>query len=190
MSSHYDLLGVAVDADLEQVRRAYHRQAQRLHPDRHPEATDAERREAEAAMKALNEAWHTLRNADARRRYDIELGLVAPEGGSDVDVWDGVWPDEDEPESRSGVRLRKVWLVTSILIVVAMLASAVAWFAEPGADSSGWSGAAIAELRLNALNAGMSAPQANCFVDAVTSRYRPSDAFDRAAIQELASACR
>jgi curved DNA-binding protein CbpA len=195
VTSFYDLLGVAVDADFEQVRRAYHRQAQLLHPDRHPEATETERREAEAAMKELNEAWHTLRNADTRRRYDIELDLLAPDAPADVDVWDGQWPDdgwpdEDELERPSPVRLRKLWLAAAVVLVIAMLASAVAWFADPDAPSTDWSGGAVADLRLKALNAGMSAPQANCFVEAVTSRFGPSEEIPGEAVQYLADACR
>lgn len=117
MTSYYDLLGVDVDAGFEEVRRAYHRKAQLLHPDRHPGSSDAERRQAETAMVALNEAWNTLRTGR-------------------------------------------------------------------------WSGAAIADLRWRALNAGMTAPQATCFVEAVTSRYGPSDEVPVAAVQQLANACR
>src|SRR5205814_1030853 len=48
MTSYYDVLGVAADADLEEVRRAYYRKAQRLHPDRYAGAPDPDRRRAEA----------------------------------------------------------------------------------------------------------------------------------------------
>jgi hypothetical protein len=57
-------------------------------------------------------------------------------------------------------------------------------------QSARWSAAAIAELRFAALNAGMTAPQAECFVGAITSRYGPSDAIDWAVMQQVADACR
>jgi hypothetical protein len=36
----------------------------------------------------------------------------------------------------------------------------------------------------------MTAPQADCFVHAITTRYGPSDDVDRAVIQQVADACR
>src|SRR5688572_164911 len=74
MTSPYDVLGVGVDADLEEVRRAYYRKAQLLHPDRFTGSSPEEQKRAEAEMKAVNAAWSTLRNAEARHRYDIEAG--------------------------------------------------------------------------------------------------------------------
>ncbi len=189
MPSYYDVLGVPGDADLEALRRAYHRRAQFLHPDRHAGASEAERREAETAMKALNEAWNTLRSADTRRRYDAQLGLPVPDEILTGEVWDGVWPDEDEEELRPPGRHRTVWLVVAAGLVVAMLASAVAWFAGPDTQP-GWSGGTIAQLRLNALNAGMTAPQADCFVEAVTRNFSPSDEVPAATLTALAGACR
>ena len=43
MASYYDVLGVGVDADSEEVRRAYYRKAQLFHPDRNAGSTDPER---------------------------------------------------------------------------------------------------------------------------------------------------
>lgn len=77
MTTHYDVLGVAPDASLTQIKRAYYDKARRLHPDAHARSTDPVRDEAERAMQELNAAWNTLRSADLRLRYDRLLELEA-----------------------------------------------------------------------------------------------------------------
>jgi DnaJ-class molecular chaperone len=68
----YEVLGVPRDADLDAIRRAYRERALRDHPDRNPgDAAAAER------FKSASEAYATLRDPDARRRYDA----VGPSGG-------------------------------------------------------------------------------------------------------------
>lgn len=110
MISYYDVLGVGVGADLEEVRRAYYRKARLLHPDRYVGSSDPERRRAEAEMKGINEAWNTLRNSEARRRYDFKLGLIDADGEDEALGDEGRW-EEAEPQPRrsafrrAGVRL-------------------------------------------------------------------------------------
>jgi curved DNA-binding protein CbpA len=55
------LLGVASGATREEIERGYKRLARRHHPDRGGD---------EEEMKALNEAWRVLGDAEARRAYD------------------------------------------------------------------------------------------------------------------------
>ena len=61
----YEVLGVARDADAEAIKRAYRERALRDHPDRNPGDAGAEER-----FKAASEAYATLRDPEARRRYD------------------------------------------------------------------------------------------------------------------------
>ena len=68
--SHYDVLGVAPAADEASVRRAYVRLARLHHPD--VAGGDA------ARMRAINEAWETLRDPVRRARYDRALGTPGP----------------------------------------------------------------------------------------------------------------
>ena len=82
MITYYDVLGVDADADSEAIRRAYHRKAQLLHPDRHATAAEPVRQEAESAMKTLNQAWDTLKDPDSRQRYDFEHGLADEDGAA------------------------------------------------------------------------------------------------------------
>jgi hypothetical protein len=197
MASYYDVLGVSVFADAEEVRRAYHRKAQVLHPDRFAAAPEAERRRAEAQMKTLNEAWTTLRDPEARRRYDVEFGL-APGASEEEGPGDGFWwaADEDEDDDEtplrpSLLRRRGVRLGVVVVLVIGIVISFVAVVVPGGGNHRGsWSAASIDDLRAAAVNAGMTTPQADCFVDTIMSRYRPSDEIDQAVIQQVADGCR
>ncbi len=64
---YYAVLGVAKDADLEQIKKAYRKLARTYHPDV-SKAPDAEARFKEAA-----EAYATLKDTDKRAAYD-QLG--------------------------------------------------------------------------------------------------------------------
>ncbi|MFN2609117.1 MAG: J domain-containing protein [Acidimicrobiales bacterium] len=106
----YDLLGVPTDASHTEIRRAYHAQARRHHPDTHsgapPAAIDAARRR----MAAINAAWAVLGDPARRQEYDAGLGRrragrVGDSGGGDrpagpeADDWPPAdYPDWFEPE--------------------------------------------------------------------------------------------
>jgi len=192
MASYYDVLGVSVFADVDEVRRAYYRKAQVLHPDRFAAAPEAERRRAEDEMKTVNEAWNTLRNPDTRRRYDAEIGLTG-EPGEEEEFAEGVfWEDDGEAEMSRPSLLRRqgVRLAVVAVLVAGLVVSAVAWFAPGGNHRGSWNAEAVDGMRSAAINAGMTSAQADCFVDTITSRYSPSDEIDRSVIQQVADGCR
>ena len=64
MNDYYKDLGVSRDAKPEDVKRAYHRMARKLHPD--VNADD----EAEGQFKRVSQAYDVLSDADKRRAYD------------------------------------------------------------------------------------------------------------------------
>lgn len=72
---YYDLIGVAADADRDEIRDAYRA--------RRAELTDDERGRATAAQ--LNRAWNVLSDAQQRARYDDRLA-AARDTGDDVIV--------------------------------------------------------------------------------------------------------
>ncbi len=71
--SHYQLLGVDEDADLETLRAAYHRLAKSMHPDARVGESDADGALADRRMREISEAWQVLRQPERRLSYDREL---------------------------------------------------------------------------------------------------------------------
>ena len=72
MSDFYEILGVSVRASSEEIKRAYRERAGRLHPDKNS-GQDAEER-----FRRVVEAYKTLSDPDARRRYDRTLRASPP----------------------------------------------------------------------------------------------------------------
>lgn len=72
--NHYQALGVHPAASPDAIRRAWRIAAARNHPDRH--SSDGRADEYTERMVNLNEAYQTLSDAERRRRYDIEQGLI------------------------------------------------------------------------------------------------------------------
>jgi len=68
MQSAYDLLGVAEDADAEELTRAYKRQLRALHPDQSQDPQ--QREELDERCRQVAAAYHTLSDPDKRRAYD------------------------------------------------------------------------------------------------------------------------
>jgi hypothetical protein len=117
MASHYELLDVPVDASHEEIRRAYHRQARRHHPDAHSASGQEIVAEAHRRMEAVNAAWAVLGDPARRRAYDAEIGLrplpsaAAPPGDRAAPFPEWFEPDvtpaahlEEDPVDRSRPR--------------------------------------------------------------------------------------
>ncbi len=75
----YGVLGVARDADEDEIRKAYRQLARRYHPDVNPGDAEAEER-----FKAISEAYSVLSDAEKRRNYH-EFGEVSLEAGFDAE---------------------------------------------------------------------------------------------------------
>jgi molecular chaperone DnaJ len=75
---YYEVLGVARDADEQDVKSAYRKLALKYHPDRNPGDAAAEERFKEAA-----EAYSVLGDAEKRTRYDRfgHAGVTGPAAG-------------------------------------------------------------------------------------------------------------
>lgn len=77
-SDYYDVLGVDKNATLEEIKKAYRKQALEWHPDKHKDNKEA----AEKRFKEINEAYQVLSEPEKRRAYD-QFGHAAfsPGGG-------------------------------------------------------------------------------------------------------------
>lgn len=81
----YDVLGTSPGATQDELRHAYHRRAQLLHPDRHARAPEDLLQEAQRAMADLNAAWEVLGDPASRAGYDLTLNGQAAAEGPDFD---------------------------------------------------------------------------------------------------------
>ena len=61
----YEVLGVDLEASADDIRTAYRKKAQAMHPDKAPGDPDAVR-----AFQELNEAYQTLADPSKRAKYD------------------------------------------------------------------------------------------------------------------------
>jgi curved DNA-binding protein CbpA len=70
MPTYYEILGLARSATADEIRRAFRREAKKLHPDRAGGGT--------AGMVGLNEAYEILKDPGRRRAYDATLEKRLP----------------------------------------------------------------------------------------------------------------
>jgi len=76
---YYQILGVSPDASIEDIKKAYRKQALETHPDRNPNDARAEER-----FKKISEAYGVLMDARKRAQYDEyrRFGTHRPSGGT------------------------------------------------------------------------------------------------------------
>lgn len=96
----YEVLDVAPDATLEDIKKA-HRKAMRVY---HPDVYSGSREEGETFASRINKAYATLSNATKRERYDASLrgedpeNEAAPADADDSAPFEDTWGTEAEWE--------------------------------------------------------------------------------------------
>ncbi|MGB3616512.1 MAG: DnaJ domain-containing protein [Catalinimonas sp.] len=115
--NHYERLQVARDATAQDVKRAYRRQAARLHPDvnRAPDAT--------YEFQALQEAYRTLSDPTHRYLYDQRLDHVAvPRAASPPPpTWVRVEREDPNEWHYRAVARWSLWFNGAVLLFFAVL---------------------------------------------------------------------
>lgn len=66
MSNYYEILSCDKNASYEELKKNYHDQVKKLHPDKTGSKSQKE-------FLTLDKAWKTLRDAQRRREYDLTL---------------------------------------------------------------------------------------------------------------------
>jgi DnaJ-class molecular chaperone len=66
MLDYYSILDIDKTATQEQIKTAFKKQALKWHPDRNPNVDTTEK------MQDINQAYLILKDAEARKRYDLE----------------------------------------------------------------------------------------------------------------------
>lgn len=75
-TDYYEVLGVARDASLEEIKKAYRRLARQLHPDVNPDPETHER------FKQITAAYEVLTDPRKREMYDLGADPLASGGGA------------------------------------------------------------------------------------------------------------
>lgn len=68
----YNILGIDNTANNQEIKNAYKKQALQHHPDKHSNASVADRLKNEEHFKKVSEAYSTLSDTQQRMRYDTE----------------------------------------------------------------------------------------------------------------------
>jgi curved DNA-binding protein CbpA len=84
-NDHYAILGVPMDIDPKDIRKAYLKIARRLHPDSSSLSNDADRAAASQLLsKWVNPAWECLSQEKNRTEYNLLLKLKAQSAGANA----------------------------------------------------------------------------------------------------------
>lgn len=98
MDDYYRVLGVPRDATPEQIKKAYRQLARKYHPDVNQAA------DAAARMKALNEAYSVLSDAEQRNAYDAGAHTARTPPGGEAPPYRWAWSSQPQADDSDFAR--------------------------------------------------------------------------------------
>mmetsp|Transcript_11172 Transcript_11172/g.22111 ORF Transcript_11172/g.22111 Transcript_11172/m.22111 type:complete len:476 (-) Transcript_11172:81-1508(-) len=113
--SHYEVLGVAHDADEASIKSVYKKMVVKVHPDKiSSEFDERDKTKAQQAFRAVQNAYEVLTVPHQRKSYDLQLKMQAREGKTFVPGEDGATKADETPSAGQ-------FFVMVLQIVVAMI---------------------------------------------------------------------
>lgn len=83
---HYEILGLDYGASQDEIKKAWKKKMKLCHPDRFAHSDEEGKTRATDMAKQVNEAYHTLKDDDSRKEYDLQYalkhGLEPPPGAA------------------------------------------------------------------------------------------------------------
>lgn len=80
--NYYEILGVSKTATAEELKAAYRKLAKKYHPDVYANASEAEKKDAEAKFKDINHAYEVLSDPQKRAAFDTYGDENGPQMGA------------------------------------------------------------------------------------------------------------
>ena len=71
--SHYDVLGVKINATQNEIKKAYFERSKKFHPDRNLSLKDAEKKRNQKMFLNVQKAYELLSNQDLKDEYDRKM---------------------------------------------------------------------------------------------------------------------
>ncbi|WP_434336843.1 molecular chaperone DnaJ [Mesomycoplasma conjunctivae] len=78
---YYEVLCISRSADTSEIKKAYRTLANKWHPDKHSQKTEAEKKEAEEKFKEVLEAYEVLSDENKKSQYDTYGHAAFEQGG-------------------------------------------------------------------------------------------------------------
>jgi len=71
--THYDILGIAINATAEEIKKAFRELSMQYHPDRYQHLAADLRAQAEERFKSISEAYEFLSDQEKRKKYNEKI---------------------------------------------------------------------------------------------------------------------
>lgn len=94
MTNHFRTLGVKSNASEDDIKQAYRRLCQAMHPDKLLQATDDEKEQAAIRLQRVQDAYTVLSDPKKRAAFlkDLQNVMVSDPSAAMATLWDQYYP--------------------------------------------------------------------------------------------------